>query len=63
MQLTALLPLSRNASCGFSLPLNIIYLRSGLDPRTLGPLASTVAVTPLGATLYDHKTRIQSYER
>jgi hypothetical protein len=38
--LTALLPLRRKACCGFLSPLKIHRPWSGLNPRTLGPVAS-----------------------
>jgi hypothetical protein len=44
---TALLPLQRKALCGFLLPLKNPLLRPGLNPRTWGPMASTLTITPL----------------
>jgi hypothetical protein len=42
---TALLPLRRRACCRFLSPLKIHRLRAGLNPRTLGPIASTLPTT------------------
>jgi hypothetical protein len=43
----ALLPLQRKACCGFSVTLKNPSPWPGLNPRTLGPMASTVPITPL----------------
>jgi hypothetical protein len=40
---TALLPLRRKSCYGLLSPLKVYHLRSGLNPRTLGAVASTVA--------------------
>jgi hypothetical protein len=47
---TALLPLRRKSCYGFLSPLRIYRPRTGLNPRTLGPVASTL---PL-----DHRGRL-----
>jgi hypothetical protein len=49
MGLTALL-LRRKAYCGFLSPLNIHHFQTGLNPRTLDPMASTLATTTPRAT-------------
>jgi hypothetical protein len=43
---TALLLLRRAVSCRFILPLKIHYHRPGMNPRTLGTIASTLIITP-----------------
>jgi hypothetical protein len=40
---TALLPLRRKKYCGFLWPLKVHCPRTGLNPRTSGPMASTLA--------------------
>jgi hypothetical protein len=49
---TALLPLRRKWSSGFLSPLKIHRPRSGSNPRTLGPVASTLTTSPARATNY-----------
>jgi hypothetical protein len=45
MGLPAILPLGRKAYCGFLSPLKIHHPRPGLNPRTFGPMASTLFIT------------------
>jgi hypothetical protein len=47
---TALLPLRRKWCSGFLSPLKIQRPRSGLNPRTLGPVASTLTTSPPRST-------------
>jgi hypothetical protein len=47
---TALLPLRRMLCYGFLSPLKINHPRPGLNPRTLGPLASTITTRLLRQT-------------
>jgi hypothetical protein len=49
---TALLPLRRKLCYGFLSPLNIHRPRPGLNPRTLGPVASTLTTSPPRATVF-----------
>jgi hypothetical protein len=46
----ALLPLQRKLCCRFLSPLKIHHPRLGLNPWTLGPVASTVTIAPLRMT-------------
>jgi hypothetical protein len=50
----ALLPIRRKMCYGFELPLKIDRPRKGLNPRTLGPVASTITTRPPTDT---HQTR------
>jgi hypothetical protein len=47
---TALLPLRREWCSGFLSPLKIHRPRSGSNPRTLGPVPSTLTTSPPRAT-------------
>jgi hypothetical protein len=66
---TDLLPLRRKACCGFLSPLQIHCSWTGSNPRTLGPLASTITITPprtishlysLGLLAYKYKLMCDS---
>jgi hypothetical protein len=46
MRLTAFLPLRSKACCRFSSQIQIYRSRPRFNPRTLGPVASTLAITP-----------------
>jgi hypothetical protein len=48
---TALLPLRRKWCSGFLSPLKIHRPRSGSNPRTLGPVASTLTTSPPRSTM------------
>jgi hypothetical protein len=52
---TALFPLWRKACCEFLSP------SAGLNPRTLGPMASTLSVTPLRTTTFNLLQWIQKH--
>jgi hypothetical protein len=51
MGLTALLPLRRKWCYGFLSPFKIHRPRSGSNPRTLGPVASTLTTSPPKSTV------------
>jgi hypothetical protein len=52
---TALLPLRRKWCSGFLSPFKIHRPRSGSNPRTLGPVASTLTTSPPRSTWWCHK--------
>jgi hypothetical protein len=53
---TALLPLRRTWCYGFLSPLEIHRPRSGSNPRTLGPVASTLTTSPPRSTNFKYIT-------
>jgi hypothetical protein len=55
---TALLPLRRKWCSGFLSPLKIHRPRSGSNPRTLGPVASTLITSPPRATMISYYMRL-----
>jgi hypothetical protein len=52
----ALLPLQRKSCYGFLLPLKIHHPWVGLNPQTLGPIASTITIRPLRVTVMEVST-------
>jgi hypothetical protein len=51
--LTALLPHRKKSCCGFLSPLKVHRYQPCLNPRTLGPVASTITITPPRMTYLD----------
>jgi hypothetical protein len=51
MRIAALLPLRRKLCYGFLSPLKIHRSQPGLNPPTLGPIATTITIRPPGKSL------------
>jgi hypothetical protein len=59
--MTALLPLWRKWCSGFLSPLKIHRPRSGSNPRTLGPVASTLTTSPPRSTKASYRSSKHSF--